>query len=54
MADKDKKKATKVKIQDLKPKKQVKGGVSATGDPCDGGEVVPSRIALNHNEVFVR
>ena len=33
-----KKKATsKSKVRDLKPRKQVKGGLRRTGDPCDGG-----------------
>ena len=40
MAKKRKKKATtKAKVRDLKPRKQVKGGVKRTGDPCDGGEI---------------
>jgi hypothetical protein len=34
-----KKKTTKAKVRDLKPRKQVKGGLRRTGDPCDGGEI---------------
>jgi hypothetical protein len=35
-----KKKATsRAKPRDLKPRKQVKGGLRRTGDPCDGGEI---------------
>jgi hypothetical protein len=29
---------TQVKIRDLKPQKDAKGGLRRTGDPCDGGE----------------
>jgi len=38
MAEK-KKTTTKVKVGDLKPKKEVKGGILRKGgDPCEGGE----------------
>lgn len=39
MAKKKKKTATRAKVRDLKPRKQVKGGLARTGDPCDGGEI---------------
>lgn len=40
---KKKKTATKAKVRDLKPKRQVKGGLARTGDPCDGGEIIRRR-----------
>jgi hypothetical protein len=39
MAKKTKKKATKAKARDLKPRKSVKGGLARTSDPCEGGEI---------------
>jgi hypothetical protein len=42
MAMKKKTKAkakAKAKASDLKPRKQVKGGVARKSDPCEGGEV---------------
>jgi hypothetical protein len=38
MAKATAKKKTKA-VRDLAAKKQVKGGLRRTGDPCDGGEV---------------
>jgi hypothetical protein len=43
MAKKKKAAATKAKARDLKPRKQVKGGVARMGDPCDGGEITRRR-----------
>ena len=37
---KKRKKATKAKVRDLKPRKQVKGGLRRQEDPCAGGEIV--------------
>ena len=34
----------KAKVRDLSAKKQVKGGLRRTGDPCDGGEVTSRRL----------
>jgi hypothetical protein len=34
-----KKTTTKAKMRDMKPRKQVKGGVAVKSDPCEGGEL---------------
>jgi hypothetical protein len=34
-----KKKTTKAKMRDMKPRKQVKGGMAVKSDPCEGGEL---------------
>jgi hypothetical protein len=36
---KKRKTTTKSKVRDLKPRKQVKGGLRRTEDPCQGGEL---------------
>src|SRR5687768_4233766 len=40
---KKKKATTKSKGRDLKPRKQVKGGLRGREDPCQGGEIFRSR-----------
>jgi hypothetical protein len=36
-------KTTKSKVRDLKPRKQVKGGLRRREDPCAGGEIFRGR-----------
>jgi hypothetical protein len=36
-------KSTRSKVRDLKPRKQVKGGLRRSEDPCAGGEIFRSR-----------
>jgi hypothetical protein len=43
MKKKKKKTTTKVKMSDLRPRKQVKGGVARKSDPCEGGELSRTR-----------
>jgi hypothetical protein len=38
-----KKTAARAKVRDLKPKKQVKGGLIRRSDPCEGGEIARKR-----------
>ena len=38
-------KKKKAKVRDLAAKKQVKGGLKRSGDPCDGGEVTARRLS---------
>jgi hypothetical protein len=40
---KKKKATTKSKVRDLKPRKQVKGGLRRIEDPCQGGEIFRRR-----------
>lgn len=39
------KKKKKAKVRDLGAKKQVKGGIKRSGDPCDGGEVTARKLS---------
>lgn len=44
MAKAKKKKKTALKVRDLVPKKQVKGGLTRTADPNSGGEIIRTSL----------
>ena len=38
-------KKKKAKVRDLSAKKQVKGGMKRSADPCEGGEVTARKLS---------